>query len=98
MCPGATELVSEVTSTKMDNNSSNDELNSVLQPATASSHETSTSDAQESGHNKTDLLSEQTATEADPQQKATDYGIKLSHEDQITLLLQTTDSKLNDIR
>ncbi|XP_065912368.1 uncharacterized protein [Dysidea avara] len=94
----ATELVSEVTSTKMDNNSSNDELNSVLQPATASSHETSTSDAQESGHNKTDLLSEQTATEADPQQKATDYGIKLSHEDQITLLLQTTDSKLNDIR
>jgi len=98
LCVGSTEQVSELTSAVTDNNSPNDELKSVPQPTITNSHEASTSDTLETGHNDKDLLSEHSVTEAVPQQKATDYGIKLSHEDQITLLLQTTDSKLSDIR
>ena len=33
-----------------------------------------------------------------PQLKTTDYGIELSPEDKITVLVQTTDSKLSDIQ
>jgi len=95
---GSTELSSEINSVTTNNNFPNNDLKSVPQPATTNSDETSTSDTLKTSHNDKDLLSEPSGTEADLQQKATDYGIKLSHEDQITLLLQTTDSKLSDIR
>lgn len=92
MCPGFTEQASETTSVKMENDSPNNKLNSVSPQSSSSSHEVTTkSDTLETGHNDKDLLSE-----ADPQQK--EYGIELSQEDQITLLLQATDSKLSDIR
>lgn len=36
--------------------------------------------------------------DTNPQHETTDYGIELSQEDKITLLVQTADSKLSDIQ
>ena len=49
--------------------------------------------------NKEDLLDNSSPLlDTSPQHKPTDYGIELSEEDKITLLVQTSDSKLSDIQ
>ena len=48
------------------------------------------------GDSKEDIVDN--SLDTSPQLKTTDYGIELSPEDKITLLVQTTDSKLNDIQ
>ena len=49
--------------------------------------------------NREDLLDNSSPLlDTTPQQKPTDYGIELSEEDKITLLVQTSDSKLSDIQ
>lgn len=54
----------------------------------------------EDGHNdnKEDLLDNSSLLDTSPQYQSTDYGIELSEEDKITLLVQTSDSKLSDIQ
>ena len=48
-------------------------------------------------NNREDLLDN--SSDTSPQHTAsTDYGIEISEEDKITLLVQTGDSKLSDIR
>ena len=56
-------------------------------------------DSPEKDANKEDLLDNSSPLlDATPQHKPTDYGIELSEEDKITLLVQTSDSKLSDIQ
>ena len=59
---------------------------------------TVTDDNTENSHSdsKDDLLDNSSDTSA--QHKTTGYGIELSQEDKITVLAQTADSKLSDIR
>ena len=55
----------------------------------------------ENGHNdnQEDMLDNSSSLlETSPQHELTDYGIELSEEDKITLLVQTSDSKLSDIQ
>ena len=55
----------------------------------------------ENGRNDTreDMLDNSSSLlDTSPQHKSTDYGIELSEEDKITLLVQTSDSKLSDIQ
>ena len=74
----------------IQNDSSTTELKTDTNDNTGSSHSDSKED--EVNDDSPSLL------DTSPQCKTTDYGIELSQEDKVILLVQTADSKLSDIQ
>ena len=91
---GSTENLSTSSEPVVPALTSQEDFSSVELKST--NHDEDTKNSQ--SDSKEDLLNDSSPLlDTNTQHIPTDYGIELSQEDKITLLLQTTDSKLNDI-